>query len=345
MNTASAEVSGWPRGKFNLVRPLADAARNQGSVVQMEDSRQPGLSRQVAVKIMPVSWVLCGPHEFAAKHAKESERPWVDIGILRELNKRGFPHVCELIGVFREEESIHVVQSLATHGDLFSWAAGAPRPGSQREAAMLPIVRQIFEAVAGLHQYGIAHQDLSLENVLLTDVGCGDLQVKLIDFGQSAVGRRSQAGQKLNFGKHRYQAPEIFERVEYDRFSADVFSLGVVIYAMALKDYPWISTREGKCKRFEYASKFGLHRFFENRTLDNGCSVCEVLSAALLELVHSCMMLQPAARAMLDENRSTYLDGRWVWNFSWLQFNGQKRVSSIDSLSTMASDTAGGHAE
>merc|ERR1711953_1390839 len=296
-------------------------------------------SQQVAVKIMPASWVLHSTTEFAAEHSSESERPWVDIGILRELNKRQFPHVCELLGVFHDEDRTYVVQSFATRGDLFSWAIDAPDLGSQREIAMLPVVTQIFEAVGALHQLGIAHQDISVENLLLTDVGCNDIRVKLVDFGQASVGRESQADRRRT-GKSSYQAPEIHVYANYDRFSADVFSLGVVIYAMALMDYPWKSTCKGTCKDFDYACKHGIRLFFDNRTVKTACSVTEILSAELLELLHDCLNLRPVARATLKKSTSSVLKGRSVWNCSWLEkqlqandSNGRKCVSSV-SLSS-----------
>lgn len=351
MNIVSAEARRWPSGSFTFVRHLADAGRNKGIVVQMEDLLS---SQQVAVKIMPVAWMMKSPREFAAEHSGESERPWVDIGILRELNKRQFPHVCDLLGIFHDENRTYVVQSLATSGDLYSWTMAAPDFGREREVAMLPIVTQIFEAVGGLHQLGISHQDVSLENLLLTDIGCNDLRVKLVDFGHASVGRRPQADQRMT-GKSSYQAPEIHESAGYDRFSADVFSLGVLIYAMALTDYPWKSTRKGTCKSFDYACEYGIRPFLENRKLQNDCWVIEILSEELFELLHACLMLRPAARATLEKSGGSASGCRSVWNCSWLEKEHEKELqsnahkcmssTSISSLSTMVSDGGGCNAD
>lgn len=76
-------------------------------------------------------------------------------------------------------------------GDLFEWCfrPTVPAPGVEREAHMRPIVAQLLVAVRWLHGLGIAHRDLSLENVLLEDSGA-ELRVKLIDFGMATMKRK-----------------------------------------------------------------------------------------------------------------------------------------------------------
>lgn len=205
---------------------------------------------------------------------------------------------------------------------------------------MLPIVVQLFEAVARLHQLDIAHQDLSLENILLTDDVSGGLQVKLVDFGHAAISRRSKPGQRLP-GKAGYRAPEMYTHAEYDRFSADVFSLGVVIYTMAVKDYPWSSTQAGHCKRFDYACKHGVSRLFSDLKLPVQKPACELVSAELLDLLRGCLRLEPTVRATLEEGNGIFLGP--IWSFTWLedalQIHCDKRVSSVSSLSTIAPDS------
>ena len=46
-------------------------------------------------------------------------------------------------------------------------------------------------------------------------------------------------------GKQSYQAPEMHGSDTYDAFLADDFALGVVVFAMAVQDYPWTATKKG----------------------------------------------------------------------------------------------------
>jgi len=204
MVAVSQTVKPWDTGMFRLVGKLQDAVRNKGRVDEMRRSGPDG-ERRVAVKRMPSSWVTRGPVEFDEHYPTAPERPWCDIAIVSELNRLGFTYVCEFMGVFCDREYTYVVAELATRGDLFGWCDLDPGPGVAREARMQPLMVQIFSAVKWLHELGVAHRDLSLENILLTDVG-GDLQIKVIDFGMCTASQTAQCEVR---GKQSYQAPSL----------------------------------------------------------------------------------------------------------------------------------------
>lgn len=143
---------------------------------------------------------------------------------------QSFPYSCEFLGVYQDIENTYFVASLATEGDLFTWSQSGVPSGREREATMRPIVKQIFSAVRRLHDLGISHRDLSLENILLTDEGNGTLRVKLIDFGMATLSRECRREPR---GKLVYQAPEMHKIDHYDAFLVDAFALGVTLFAMA----------------------------------------------------------------------------------------------------------------
>eukprot|EP00435_Cladocopium_sp_Y103_P049733 s84_g15.t1 len=318
-NVARA-VEPWSPQDYVGQTLLQEAVRNHGRVDLMEKKN----GEKLAVKRMPTRWVREGPTEFNEQYPTASERPWVDIGLVRYLNSIRYPYVCNLIGVFRDDDTTYVASSLATqgesaesrwrnlengdgvnHGDLFAWCDADPGPGRAREDAwridglkgsphvglvtsatnlfqaaedvMLPIVGQIFIAVRWLHDLGVAHRDLSLENILLTEAS-GSQQVKLIDFGMCTVNRMCKREVR---GKQSYQAPEMHGSDsydawqncrlwlvqdwkwtrdllgEFDAFLADDFALGVVVFAMAVQDYPWTSTKKGACQLFAPCNNSG----------------------------------------------------------------------------------------
>jgi len=321
MEKASANVQPWDTGRFTLVSKLQDAVRNHGCVDKMMYLENDGNARPVAVKRMPTKWVTSGPSQFNQKYPSAPERPWCDIALLGELNRLGFPYACELIGVFRDEENTYMVASLAEQGDLFSWCERGPFGGGKREASMFPIVNQLCQAVGMLHELGISHRDLSLENTLLTDMGGGLLQVKIIDFGMASTSRMSH---RL-YGKQSYQAPEMHVCGRYDAFLADVFALGVVIFAMAARDYPWTSTKSKVCHLHEFVRRFGLRKFLERRKLRNGNgeNLINVFSSSLVELLEGMLHQDARVRSCLGES-CFYSDvkerGRKsVWQTSWMR--------------------------
>mmetsp|Transcript_22954 Transcript_22954/g.54579 ORF Transcript_22954/g.54579 Transcript_22954/m.54579 type:complete len:389 (+) Transcript_22954:85-1251(+) len=312
IDAVTAGVQSWDPEEYILNSLLQEAVRNHGRV----DLMQKKSGEKFAVKRMPNRWVREGPTEFNEQYPTASERPWVDIGLVRHLNSIRYPYVCELIGVFRDDENTYVTVSLATQGDLFTWCDRDPRPGPSREAVMLPIIGQIFTAVRWLHDLGVAHRDLSLENILLTDAE-GSQQVKLIDFGMSTTNRVCK---KEVRGKQSYQAPEMHAAAEYDAYLADEFALGVVLFAMAVQDYPWTSTKKNSCQLFEYISTFGLMKFLKKRKLRKGTEhLSEVLSAELAQLIDCMLQLEPGNRLCLGESCFSGEARRTVWDEVWIQ--------------------------
>lgn len=113
----------------------------------------------------------------------------------------------------------------------------------------LKIARQIAAALAAVHAVGIFHRDLKPDNIMLVErPGSDDDFVKLLDFGMAKVQMEladeqpqvTRAG--LVFGTPRYMAPEQAAGEPTDH-RADIYSLGVVLYAM-LSGAPPFSAEE-----------------------------------------------------------------------------------------------------
>jgi serine/threonine protein kinase len=102
------------------------------------------------------------------------------------------------------------------------------------------LFRQAVEAVAYLHQLGIAHGDIKDENFLVDS----NLHLYLIDFGSARpVGLTNP---KIFKGTAQYAAPEVFGAQYYESVLADVWSLGIVLYILIFKRIPFCSLSEAK---------------------------------------------------------------------------------------------------
>jgi len=300
MKDVSSKVKPWDSTRVVLVKPLQDAARNHGQVLLMKDTASKD-ETLMAVKRMPNRWMCMGPGDFDSRYPTASEKPWHDIGFVRHLGTLGFPYVCELYDVFRSDEDTYVATSFCAEGDLFGWCdlESVPPPGPAREEHMRPMVAQIFSAVRWLHDLGIAHRDLSLENILLSGEEA-DAKVKIIDFGMATL--RQFVRNEIR-GKNSYQAPELHESGEFDTFLTDGFAIGVTVFAMAVQDYPWTATKKGKCQLFEYVSSYGLRRFLAKRRLRKGSGehLDDVFSPSLIDLLESLLHLDPKHRGCIGE--------------------------------------------
>lgn len=310
----AAEVSAWEPCRFEMIRKVQDATRNRGQVHLMRDTQE---DRLVAVKQMPNRWVRRCHSEFVIEHPAETEMPWQDVGCVRFLNRIGYNYACNLLGVFRDDVHTYVVTSFASEGDLFSWCEAGIAPGREREVIVHPLARQMMEGVQQLHEYSIVHRDLSLENILMTKLDDEALRIRIIDFSMASTNRMFCNCVR---GKASYQAPELHQDGEYDAYLTDAFSLGVTLYAVLLKDYPWLSTRPGGCKCFEYVKKHGFRSYLAKRKLRNSTSrVSEFMSEPLVTLLEGLLALNPAERLTLGESSWAKTGRRSVWDEPWMQ--------------------------
>lgn len=317
---AAPTLRQWDPAKFTQVERLATSQWHEGAVDRMLRVGDEG--GYVVVKCVPASWALSNHQDFAFRRPYSKERPWYELGVLRYLTEQDCQYSCKLLGIFQSSTQLFMVMAHAELGDLFNWCvANGGSPGKAREARMRPITQQVFAGVQWLHDHGIAHRDISLENIVVgpSEDG-GAVQAKLIDFGMASAGDRHCSGR---YGKGAYQAPEMSVPIRYDAFLSDVFALGVASFAMNLGDYPWISTEPGKCNHYGFIDKYGFDKFLQHRKVRGGSgeTLIEVTSTELHDMLVQLLAFQPVTRATLGERcyEEEFQDSRSVWPCRWLQ--------------------------
>ena len=78
-----------------------------------------------------------------------------------------------------------------------------------------------------MHKVGIVHRDLKPENLLLDS----KRQIKIADFGLSNIYENGQL-LKTACGSPCYAAPEMIAGKPYYGLKSDIWSTGVILYAM-----------------------------------------------------------------------------------------------------------------
>lgn len=312
------DVQVWDPSRFEMLDKIQDAVQNHGQVLCMRDA---GDGKCVAVKQMPNDWVCMSHEDFLKLHPLATEQPWQGIGCTSFLSSVGYSYGVTLRGVFRDGESTRVVMDLASDGDLFSWcnSEAVPMPGPEREALVLPLALQIGKGVMQLHDMGIVHGDLSLENIILSkENGEAALSARIIDFGMTTTQRMLCKSVR---GKSSYQAPEMHSSSEYDGFLSDAFAVGVTLFALFLKDYPWLSTRPGGCKCFEFVRQHGVRAFLHQRkSREGGGKLAECISEPVLQLLEGLLEFDPARRLTLGESAWSSADGRKsIWDEAYFR--------------------------
>ncbi|XP_044859313.1 testis-specific serine/threonine-protein kinase 5-like isoform X2 [Mauremys mutica] len=147
-------------------------------------------------------------------------------------------NVIQLYEMYRNNRRTYLVLELASRGDLLEHInATSDRrecPGLEEEEARR-LFRQIVSAVAHCHNVGIVHRDLKCENILLDERGF----IKLTDFGFANRYSLKNPLMSTFCGSVAYTAPEILMSKKYNGELADLWSLGVILYAMVTGKLPF----------------------------------------------------------------------------------------------------------
>jgi len=157
-------------------------AGGMGEVYRARDAR---LKRDVALKILPVSFAMDADR--LARFQREAE-------VLASLNH---PNIAAIYGL--EEGSVEagphmraLVMELVEGETLADRIARGPIPVDEA----LPIAKQITEALEAAHEQGIIHRDLKPANIKVRPDGT----VKVLDFGLAKLGEPRGSGQQAPGG-------------------------------------------------------------------------------------------------------------------------------------------------
>lgn len=148
-------------------------------------------------------------------------------------------NVIETLDILQENGQFYEIMEFAPY-DLFE--AVMSRKMSEREIAC--VFKQIVNGTNYLHEMGISHRDLKLDNVCLNENGI----VKIIDFGCSMV-FKYPFDSKIIFsqgpcGSDPYISPEAFNRKSYDPRPADIWAVGIMFVCMSIGRFPWLVAKE-----------------------------------------------------------------------------------------------------
>ncbi len=145
-------------GGYEILSPLGS-----GGMGEVYRARDPRLNREVAVKVLPLSFA--SDPERLARFSREAQ-------VLASLND---PHIAGIYGLDEAGGQQFLVLEFVDGESLDKRIARGPMPIDEA----LTIASQIAEALEAAHEKGIIHRDLKPANIVLTRDG----QVKVLDFG------------------------------------------------------------------------------------------------------------------------------------------------------------------
>jgi len=141
------------------------------------------------------------------------------------------PHIIRLYEVIETPTDIYVVMEYVKTGELFDYIV---EKGRLMEDEARHFFQQIISGVEYCHRNMVVHRDLKPENLLLD----GRMNVKIADFGLSNIMRDGHF-LKTSCGSPNYAAPEVISGKLYAGPEVDVWSCGVILYALLCGSLPF----------------------------------------------------------------------------------------------------------
>ncbi|XP_018488830.1 SNF1-related protein kinase catalytic subunit alpha KIN10 [Raphanus sativus] len=162
------------------------------------------------------------------KNMEMEEKVRREIKILRLFMH---PHIIRLYEVIETPTDIYLVLEYVNSGELFDYIV---EKGRLQEDEARNFFQQIISGVEYCHRNMVVHRDLKPENLLLGSKS----NVKIADFGLSNIMRDGHF-LKTSCGSPNYAAPEVISGKLYAGPEVDVWSCGVILYALLCGTLPF----------------------------------------------------------------------------------------------------------
>jgi serine/threonine protein kinase len=214
--------------KYELTRLI-----RRGGMGAVYEARNTSTLKRCAVKVL-LSPELAGDHELVRRFFREArasgliESEHVIAAYDSGVDDAG--HVYYVMDYLQGEDLRELLQ----------------RVGALSPAAATKILLQAATGLARAHALGIVHRDVKPANLFLSVNESGEVKVKILDFGVAKVqldifeessNTLTRAGTLL--GTPTYMSPEQIKRASDIDESADVWSLGVVLFECLSGKLPW----------------------------------------------------------------------------------------------------------
>uniref|UniRef100_UPI0037E853E3 ribosomal protein S6 kinase-related protein-like n=1 Tax=Semicossyphus pulcher TaxID=241346 RepID=UPI0037E853E3 len=170
-----------------------------------------------AVKVLPKSEIM---------KLRVQEQSKEEVIIQRQLKH---PFIHNLQDCWQTQLHLFIMYDYCDAGDLYTYWLLKGRFG---EEEVRLFAAELGSALGFLHDLGIMHRDVKMENILLSDQG----HLRLSDFGLSR--RLKRGGRAFTIcGTIQYMAPEVLSGGPYNH-AADWWSLGVLLFSLVTGEFP-----------------------------------------------------------------------------------------------------------
>ncbi|PHH63544.1 hypothetical protein CDD81_5731 [Ophiocordyceps australis] len=189
------------------------------------------------------------------------------------------PNIMKLYDIWENRSEIYLILEYIDQGDLFTFINSK---GRLPEEVAIYFFRQMISAISYCHSFNVCHRDLKPENILITK----DLQIKIADFGMAALHQTANHRLATACGSPHYAAPELLKNRQYRGDRADIWSLGVILFAMLSAALPFDDPDL---------------RVMMSRTKKGDYEMPDHLNPDAQDLIHRMLQVNPERRITIEE--------------------------------------------
>ncbi|KAG1443179.1 hypothetical protein G6F56_010770 [Rhizopus delemar] len=251
-------------GEYIVGKTLGKGASGQ---VKLGVHHQTG--EQVAIKIISKAHLAANP---AIEKAVRRE-----IAIMKLIHH---PNVMSLLDVIDDPtcSDLYLVLEYVQGGELFEYLVSK---GRLTESEARHHFQQIILGLDYCHHHLICHRDLKPENLLLDS----KRQIKIADFGMASL---QPLGSLLetSCGSPHYASPEIVAGMPYEGSSCDIWSCGVILFALLTGHLPFDDENIRQLLRKVKTGKFVMP---------------DSISKSAQDLIRKIMVVDPSKRLTMKQ--------------------------------------------
>ena len=183
------------------------------------------IKRKVAIKVLHKH--LVSNKEFIKRFRREAE-------LLATLDH---PNIVRLNEYFEHEGYLCLIMEYVDGLELDQHINKVSGPINEVE--LIPMFKQILEAIGYAHKKGLVHRDIKPANILISKDG----KIKVLDFGIAKMmcDDKGLTNAGVQVGTVAYMSPEQVQAEKVD-LRTDTYSLGVTLYQMAVGQVPYANS-------------------------------------------------------------------------------------------------------
>jgi len=213
------------------------------------------------------------------------------------LSKLNHPFLIKMYYSFQDLENLFFILDYKECSDLRYYYSKEFKFNEEQSKFFISCLILSLEYI---HTNKIIHRDLKPENLILDNNG----YLYLTDFGIAKKIDNNKDIDKDEKGTLGYMSPEILFRQKYS-FTADYFSLGIILYELMLCNRPYFGNKKQMKKLFK-----GKEKQINMNYIPDGCSI------EVCDLINKLILLNPEKR-IGNKGINEIKNHPWLKYFDW----------------------------